>query len=99
MYMHGRRIEPVTAVGNDYRDNSLSIKNALMLGLMHVGIHVKGTSPALSPMATLHTVSIEIWRVQSALPTLISPADTTNNFHTTHPHIRFYNPRPQNQSP
>ena len=57
--MHMRGIETVIAVGNDYRDNLLSIKNALMLGLMHVGIHVKDISSALSPMATLHTVSIK----------------------------------------
>lgn len=44
-------IEPVIAVGNDYRDYSLSIKNALMLGLMQAGIHVKDIGPALSPMA------------------------------------------------
>ncbi len=44
-------IEPVIAVGNDYRDYSLTIKNALMLGLMQAGIHVKDIGPALSPMA------------------------------------------------
>ncbi len=49
MYENG--IEPVIAVGNDYRDYSLSIKNALMLGLMQAGIHVKDIGPALSPMA------------------------------------------------
>ena len=49
--MHNRGIEPVIAVGNDYRDYSLSIKNALMLGLMQAGIHVKDIGPALSPMA------------------------------------------------
>lgn len=49
--MHARGIEPVIAVGNDYRDYSLSIKNALMLGLMQAGIHVKDIGPALSPMA------------------------------------------------
>ncbi len=49
--MHLRGIEPVIAVGNDYRDYSLSIKNALMLGLMQAGIHVKDIGPALSPMA------------------------------------------------
>jgi hypothetical protein len=97
--MHMRGIEPVIAVGNDYRDNLLSIKNALMLGLMHVGIHFKDISSALSPIATLHTVSIKTWRAISALPTSIPPAHTTNNFHATHPHIRFYKPRPQNQSP
>ncbi len=49
--MRARAIEPVIAVGNDYRDYSLSIKNALMLGLMQAGIHVKDIGPALSPMA------------------------------------------------
>ncbi len=49
--MHLRGIEPVIAVGNDYRDYSLSIKNALMLGLMQAGIEVKDIGPALSPMA------------------------------------------------
>lgn len=49
--MHARGIPPVIAVGNDYRDYSLSIKNALMLGLMQAGITVKDIGPALSPMA------------------------------------------------
>ncbi|WP_298804017.1 phosphomannomutase/phosphoglucomutase [uncultured Lentibacter sp.] len=49
--MHARGIEPVIAVGNDYRDYSLSIKNALMLGLIQAGIHVKDIGPAVSPMA------------------------------------------------
>jgi len=38
-------------VGNDYRDYSLSVKNALILGLMQAGIHVKDIGPCLSPMA------------------------------------------------
>jgi len=49
--MHARSIEPVIAVGNDYRAYSLDIKNALMLGLMQAGIHVKDIGPAVSPMA------------------------------------------------
>lgn len=49
--IHENGIEPVIAVGNDYRDYSLTIKNALMLGLMQAGIHVKDIGPALSPMA------------------------------------------------
>ncbi|MDQ7070591.1 MAG: phosphomannomutase/phosphoglucomutase [Rhodobacterales bacterium] len=49
--MRRRGIEPVIAVGNDYREYSLTIKNALMLGLMQAGIHVKDIGPALSPMA------------------------------------------------
>ncbi len=49
--MHKRGIAPVIAVGNDYRDYSLAIKNALILGLMQAGIQVKDIGPALSPMA------------------------------------------------
>lgn len=49
--MHARGIPPVIAVGNDYRDYSLSIKHALILGLMQAGIHVKDIGPAVSPMA------------------------------------------------
>jgi len=49
--MHARGIPPVIAVGNDYRDYSLSIKQALILGLMQAGIHVKDIGPAVSPMA------------------------------------------------
>jgi phosphomannomutase/phosphoglucomutase len=49
--MRNRGIAPVIAVGNDYRDYSLSIKNALILGLMQAGITVKDIGPALSPMA------------------------------------------------
>ncbi len=46
-----RGIDPVIAVGNDYRDYSLSIKNALIVGLMQAGIQVKDIGPCLSPMA------------------------------------------------
>ena len=49
--IHENGIEPVIAVGNDYRSYSLTIKNALMLGLMQAGIHVRDIGPALSPMA------------------------------------------------
>lgn len=49
--MHRRGIDPIIAVGNDYRDYSLAIKNALILGLMQAGIEVRDIGPALSPMA------------------------------------------------
>ena len=49
--MHRRGIEPVIAVGNDYRDYSLAIKQALIIGLMQAGIRVRDIGPALSPMA------------------------------------------------
>jgi phosphomannomutase/phosphoglucomutase len=46
-----RGIKPVIAVGNDYRDYSLTIKNALILGLMRAGIQVKDIGPCITPMA------------------------------------------------
>lgn len=49
--MHKRGIAPVIVVGHDYRDYSLSIKNALIVGLIQAGIHVRDIGPALSPMA------------------------------------------------
>ncbi|MDF1671436.1 MAG: phosphomannomutase/phosphoglucomutase [Roseovarius sp.] len=49
--MQARGIDPVIAVANDYRDYSLSIKNALIIGLMQAGIQVKDIGPAVSPMA------------------------------------------------
>ncbi|MCV2866050.1 phosphomannomutase/phosphoglucomutase [Defluviimonas sp. WL0075] len=45
-----RGLEPTIAVGNDYRDYSLAIKQALTLGLMRAGIRVRDIGPALSPM-------------------------------------------------
>ncbi|MEM8699901.1 MAG: phosphomannomutase/phosphoglucomutase, partial [Pseudomonadota bacterium] len=44
-------LPPVVAVGNDYRSYSLSIKQALMLGLMSGGAEVRDIGTCLSPMA------------------------------------------------
>ncbi len=49
--MYARGIRPEIAVGNDYRDYSLAIKQALILGLVQAGIHVRDIGTALSPMA------------------------------------------------
>ncbi|MCC6008852.1 MAG: phosphomannomutase/phosphoglucomutase [Rhodobacteraceae bacterium] len=49
--MHRRGIRPLIAVGNDYRDYSLSVKQALILGLVQAGIEVRDIGTALSPMA------------------------------------------------
>ena len=49
--MHEMGIAPHIAVGNDYRDYSLSIKYALMTGLSQAGITCHDIGPALSPMA------------------------------------------------
>lgn len=53
--MRRRGIDPVIAVANDYRDYSLSIKNALILGLMQAGIQVRDIGPAVSPMDILRS--------------------------------------------
>ncbi|MEM7731177.1 MAG: phosphomannomutase/phosphoglucomutase [Pseudomonadota bacterium] len=58
--MHARGIEPVIAVGNDYRDYSLSIKNALIVGLMQAGIRVKDIGPSLSPMAYFSQFHLDV---------------------------------------
>ena len=55
-----RGIEPVIAVGNDYRDYSLSIKLALIQGLMRAGITVKDIGPALSPMAYFSQFHLDV---------------------------------------
>ncbi len=55
-----RGIEPVIAVGNDYRDYSLAIKHALTLGLMQAGIQVKDIGPALSPMAYFSQFHLDV---------------------------------------
>ena len=49
--LHEMGVEPTVAVGNDYRSYSLSIKQALMVGLMAGGAKVKDIGVALSPMA------------------------------------------------
>lgn len=49
--MHERGLEPVIAVGNDYRAYSLAVKQALILGLVQAGISVRDIGTALSPMA------------------------------------------------
>jgi len=58
--MHARGIDPVIAVGNDYRDYSLSIKNALIVGLMQAGIQIKDIGPALSPMAYFSQFHLDV---------------------------------------
>jgi len=49
--MHEYDIEPKIAVGHDFRHYSLSIKQALTVGLMNTGIEVLDIGMALSPMA------------------------------------------------
>ena len=49
--MHERGVGPKIAVGHDFRHYSLSIKQALTIGLMNAGIEVLDIGLALSPMA------------------------------------------------
>ena len=58
--MQRRGIKPVIAVGNDYRDYSLAIKQALTIGLMQAGIQVKDIGPALSPMAYFSQFHLDV---------------------------------------
>lgn len=49
--MHERDVDPVIAVGHDFRHYSLGIKMTLISGLMNAGIKVLDIGLALSPMA------------------------------------------------
>ena len=49
--LHEAGLPTVVAVGNDYRSYSLSIKQALMVGLMSGGAEVRDIGTCLSPMA------------------------------------------------
>lgn len=58
--MQLRNIKPEIVVANDYRDYSLSIKNALILGLIQAGIVVKDIGVAVSPMAYFAQFHLDI---------------------------------------
>ena len=69
--MQTRGIDPVIAVGNDYRDYSVAIKNALAIGLIQAGIQVKDMARPCRP-----------WRISASsiwmcLPWPWSPPATT----------------------
>lgn len=49
--MYERGVPPKLAVGHDFRHYSLSIKQALTVGLMNAGVEVLDIGMALSPMA------------------------------------------------
>ncbi|MEM9146171.1 MAG: phosphomannomutase/phosphoglucomutase [Pseudomonadota bacterium] len=49
--LHERGLPPVVVTGNDYRSYSLSVKQALTVGLMAGGAEVRDIGVALSPMA------------------------------------------------
>ncbi len=50
-YLHELGIEPKIVTGHDFRSYSLSIKQALMLGLVNAGCEVHDIGLALSPVA------------------------------------------------
>ena len=50
-YLHQLGVEPRIVTGHDYREYSLSVKQALMLGLMRAGAKVHDIGLALSPVA------------------------------------------------
>ncbi|MEL6219030.1 MAG: phosphomannomutase/phosphoglucomutase [Pseudomonadota bacterium] len=54
-----RGLPPVVVVGNDYRSYSLSVKQALMTGLMAGGAEVRDIGVALSPMAYFAQFDLE----------------------------------------
>ncbi|APX89142.1 phosphomannomutase/phosphoglucomutase [Brevirhabdus pacifica] len=58
--MHAQGIAPEICVANDYRDYSLSIKNALMLGLQQAGITVHDIGTAISPMAYFSQFHLDV---------------------------------------
>jgi len=49
--LHEMGLPAVVAVGNDYRSYSVTIKQALTIGLMMGGAEVRDIGPAISPMA------------------------------------------------
>lgn len=58
--MFKRGIRPEIAVGNDYRDYSLTIKNALIMGLVRAGVEVKDIGPCVSPMAYFSQFHLDV---------------------------------------
>ncbi len=50
-YIHERGVKPRVVVGHDFRSYSLTVKQALTLGLIQAGCEVLDIGLALSPMA------------------------------------------------
>ncbi|HLY04586.1 MAG TPA: phosphomannomutase/phosphoglucomutase [Rhizomicrobium sp.] len=50
-YFHERGVEPKVVVGHDYRSYSLSIKQALTIGLMRAGCHVVDIGMVTTPIS------------------------------------------------
>jgi phosphomannomutase/phosphoglucomutase len=58
-YFHERGVAPKVVVGHDYRSYSLTIKQALTLGLMGAGCQVHDIGLALSPVAYFAQFALE----------------------------------------
>src|SRR6185503_16463803 len=59
-YLHELGIEPKIVTGHDFRSYSLSIKQALILGLMNAGCQVHDIGLALSPVAYFAQFALDI---------------------------------------
>src|SRR5687767_8540703 len=59
-YFHELGISPKVVVGHDYRSYSLSIKQALTLGLMSAGCQVYDIGLALSPVAYFAQFALDV---------------------------------------
>ena len=57
--MHARGIAPVIAVGNDYRDYSLSIKQALIIGLSAGPISLTRIPACIRPRISAFLIASE----------------------------------------
>ena len=55
-YLHDIGVEPKVVTGHDFRSYSLSIKQALIIGLMRAGCEVHDIGLALSPVAYYRAV-------------------------------------------
>jgi phosphomannomutase/phosphoglucomutase len=59
-YIRERGVEPKIVVGHDYRSYSLSIKQALTIGLLNAGCEVHDIGLALSPVAYFAQFALDI---------------------------------------
>ena len=73
-YVHEIGQRPRIAVGHDFRSYSLSVKQALILGLLEGGMEVVDIGLALSPMlARARSMARRIWTASSCTDELMRP--------------------------
>ncbi|PHR92556.1 MAG: phosphomannomutase/phosphoglucomutase [Robiginitomaculum sp.] len=73
--IHELGVEPKIVVGHDYRSYSLSIKQALIVGLMSAGIEVKDIGLALSPTAYFAQFALDV-----ACVAMVTASHNTNGW-------------------